>query len=310
MRDTPARINMNAHFDRGEMRALSQRSTLWGVWMIVHCWAVILGAMALVAWLPNPITILLAIMLIGARQLGLAILVHEGAHGGLAQSEKFNLWLSQWLCAYPTFSETLAYRRYHMKHHRLTQMRGDPDLSLSAPFPTTRASLKRKIIRDLTGQTGFKQRRAQLMAAFGTPDMVPGDRVRLFGAKLGRAFAVNALMAGALALAGYWWLYPLLWIVPLLTWHMLITRIRNIAEHAMVRDADPWRTARTTHANWLMRALLAPYYVNYHAEHHIMLYVPCYRLPAMHRLLTEKGLKPKLETAPGYGAVLRMVAPA
>ena len=41
-----------------------------------------------------------------------------------------------------------------------------------------------------------------------------------------------------------------------------------------------------------------------------MLYVPCYRLQAMHRLLTEKGLKPKLETAPGYGAVLRMVAPA
>ena len=310
MRDTPARINMNAHFDRAEMRALSDRSTLWGVWMIVHCWAVIAAAMALVAWLPNPITIVLAIMVIGARQLGLAILVHEGAHGGLAKSEALNLWLSQWLCAYPTFSETLAYRRYHMKHHRLTQMREDPDLSLSAPFPTTRASLKRKIIRDLTGQTGFKQRRAQLLSAFGTPDMALGDRVRLFGAKLGRAFAVNALMAGALALAGYWWLYPLLWTVPLLTWHMLITRIRNIAEHAMVRDADPWRIARTTHANWLMRALLAPYYVNYHAEHHIMLYVPCYRLPRMHRLLAEKGLKPKLETAPGYGAVLRMVAPA
>ena len=310
MRDTPARINMNTYFDRAEMRAVTERSTAWGVFMIVHCWAVIAAAMALVAWLPNPLTILLAIAIIGTRQLGLAILVHEGAHGGLATKEKLNLWLSQWLCAYPTFSETLAYRRYHMKHHRLTQMREDPDLSLSAPFPTTRASIKRKIIRDLTGQTGFKQRRAQLMAALGTPDMALADRARLFGAKLGRAFAVNIAMAVGLALLGYWWLYPLLWIVPLLTWHMLVTRIRNIAEHAMVHDADPWCIARTTHANWLGRAFIAPYYVNYHAEHHIMLYVPCYRLPLMHRLLDAKGLKPKLETLPGYAAVLRMAAPA
>ena len=139
-----------------------------------------------------------------------------------------------------------------------------------------------------------------------------GDRTaaRQFGAKLGRAFAVNIGLAVGLAALGYWWLYPLLWIVPLLTWHMLVTRLRNIAEHAMVEDADPWRIARTTHANWLGRAFIAPYYVNYHAEHHIMLYVPCYRLPLMHQLLDAKGLKPKLETLPGYAAVLRMAAPA
>jgi hypothetical protein len=41
-----------------------------------------------------------------------------------------------------------------------------------------------------------------------------------------------------------------------------------------------------------------------------MLYVPCYRLALMHRLLDAKGLKPKLETLPGYAAVLRMAAPA
>jgi len=310
MRDTPARINMNAHFSRDQMRALSARSTAWGVFMIVHCWAVIAAAMALVAWLPGPLTIVLAIAVIGSRQLGLAILVHEGAHGGLARGEALNLWLSQWLCGYPVFSETLAYRRYHMVHHRLTQMATDPDLSLSAPFPTTRASMQRKIIRDLTGQTGFKQRRAQFVAALGKPGMPRADRLRLFGSRLGRPLAVNAAMAAGLALGGFWWLYPLLWIVPLLTWHMLITRVRNIAEHAMVDDADPWRIARTTTAGWIERAFLAPYYVNYHAEHHIMLYVPCYRLPLMHRMLTQAGLRDRLELAPGYAAMLRMAAPA
>jgi fatty acid desaturase len=310
MRDTPARININDWLPRDQIRALAERSTWWGVAMVLHCWLVIAAAMALVAWLPNPLTLLLAIAVIGSRQLGLAILTHEGAHGGLARDWTLNLWLSQWLCAFPVFTETLAYRRYHLTHHRLTQTKGDPDLSLSAAFPTTRASLRRKIIRDLSGQTGFKQRRAQFKAALGKPGMPIGDRVRLFGAKLGRPLLVNALLAAGLAALGYWWLYPLLWIVPLLTWHMLVTRIRNIAEHALVADADPWRVARTTQANWLARAFLAPYYVNYHAEHHLMLYVPCYRLPKMHRLLRDAGLTAKLESAPDYSSVLAMAAPA
>lgn len=309
MRDTPARININDWLARDQIRALAERSTWWGVAMVVHCWLVIFAAMALVAWLPNPLTILLAIGVIGSRQLGLGILMHEGAHGGLARDWGLNLWLSQWFTAYPVFSETLAYRRYHLTHHRLTQTQDDPDLSLSAAFPTTRASLKRKIIRDLTGQTGFKQRRAQFKAALGKPGMQIADRVQQFTAKLGRPLLVNAMLAAGLAALGYWWLYPLLWIVPLLTWHMLVTRIRNIAEHAMVADADPWRVARTTHANWLARAFLAPYYVNYHAEHHIMLYVPCYRLPKMHRMLADAGLAAKFELAPDYRTVLQMATP-
>ena len=41
------------------------------------------GAM-FVIW-PNPLTYILAVMLIGARQLGLAILMHDAAHGALRQ---------------------------------------------------------------------------------------------------------------------------------------------------------------------------------------------------------------------------------
>ena len=38
--------------------------------------------------------------------------------------------------------------------------------------------------------------------------------------------------------------------MPLLTWNMVITRIRNIAEHAVVPDSsDPLRNTRTTRAN-------------------------------------------------------------
>ena len=106
------------------------------------------------------------------------------------------------------------------------------------------------------------------------------------GRKLGPQLVANGVLFGGLALAGIWWAYPLLWLLPLLTWMMVITRVRNIAEHAVVGDADdPLRNTRTTRTNWLERAVVAPYWVNYHLEHHLFFYVPCYNLPKLHRIL-------------------------
>lgn len=110
-----------------------------------------------------------------------------------------------------------------------------------------------------------------------------------------------------LAAAGYWWLYPVLWLVPLATWYQLVSRVRNIAEHAVVPDNDdPLRNTRTTLANFLERLFVAPYWVNYHLEHHLFMFVPCWRLPAAHRALLAAGLGDRMEIQPGYAAMLRL----
>ncbi len=105
---------------------------------------------------------------------------------------------------------------------------------------------------------------------------------------------------------GPWWLYPALWLLPLATVYQLASRVRNIAEHAVVADNDdPFRNARTTYASRLERLVFAPYYVNYHLEHHLAMFIPCYRLPQAHRLLLAKGYGPRMEIASGgYRAVL------
>src|SRR6478735_4577365 len=118
-----------------------------------------------------------SVAVIGSRQLGLAILMHDGAHGCLANGEKLNMTLSQWFCAYPIFAETGAYRRYHLQHHARTQQHDDPDLILSAPFPITQLSYRRKFLRDITGQTGYQQRKAQLLNALGPKEWSPSQRV-------------------------------------------------------------------------------------------------------------------------------------
>lgn len=96
------------------------------------------------------------------------------------------------------------------------------------------------------------------------------------------------------------------WLLPFLTYHMAITRLRNIAEHAIVPDNnDPFRNARTTYAGPIARLFIAPYFVNYHVEHHLIMHVPCWRLPLMHKTLLAQGYGARMETAPNYLDVLR-----
>jgi fatty acid desaturase len=291
-------------FGPEEWRTLTARSRWRGLWLVAHCWGVIAIAMAMgVLWPP---TIPLAVLIIGTRQLGLFILMHDAAHGLLHPDRRINDWVARWLC-----SQSLGeYRPYHLQHHRYVQQAEDPDLGLSAPFPISRASLKRKIWRDLTGQTFYKQRIAPLFAA--PPRASPLQRQSQELVR-GRRFVIgNALGFAAFAALGLWWVWLLMWLLPMATWLPLVTRIRNIAEHALVgRDqSDPLLQARTTQANLVERALLAPYWVNYHLEHHLFTQVPCWKLPKAHVLLRQRGVTARMEVQDDYATVLRLAAPA
>jgi fatty acid desaturase len=304
---TALRIRAREFMSEQELIAVRTRVTWKSVALIAHAWALILGSIVMVAVWPNPFTFILAVAVIGSRQLGLAILMHDGAHGCLANGERLNMTLSQWFCAYPVFAETVAYRRYHLQHHARTQQEDDPDLVLSAPFPITRPSYRRKFWRDISGQTGYAQRKAQLLNALGDPSWPLARRVSYFRSKLGPQFIANALLWAGMAAAGVWWAYPLLWLLPLLTWMMVITRIRKIDEHAGVTDSsDSVRNTSNTRASELERLFIAPYYVNYHLEHHLLFYVPCYNLPRVHRILSRSPQAARMEVQPNYAAVLRL----
>lgn len=307
---TARRIRPLDLFTQEEWAHVSRRSGWMGLGLVAHCWAVIALAMAAAIW--QPWLIILAVPVIGARQLGLAILMHEAAHGGLHRNQKVNDWVGQWLTAAPVGANLKAYRPYHLTHHKYAQQPEDPDLILSAPFPVTRSSLRRKIIRDLTGQTFLKQRRNQFANAMGL-GIKPGKGAenRAQGARQAVVpfLITNLILLAVLTALGHWWAFFVLWLLPLATWNQLVTRLRNIAEHAVVPDnEDPMRHARTTYASWWEGLLIAPYWVNYHCEHHMFMHLPCYRLGEAHALLRKKGLTNQMEVQPGYLTVLKQAA--
>lgn len=279
-------------------------------WHLVHCWGVILATWIVVAIWTNPLTILAGVFIIGARQLGLGVLSHDGAHFTLYKNRKLNDWVSEWILSRPFTSGTIyAYRKYHIKHHANTQQDNDPDLHLSAPFPISKTSWRRKVWRDLSGQTGWKQYGAMFRDAF------QGDTFAAccvnFWRRFGPNVVINLIFLAGFTLAGKWYLYFLLWWLPALTWNRFITRLRNIAEHAAVPDNDDrLRNTRTVRASWWERAFIAPYGVNYHLEHHLIVNCPFYKLKQAHAMLMAKGLEPSMEIRRGYRDMLRAAVPA
>lgn len=313
------RSKLSDCFSREEIQRLSQRSDAAGWWAVGSTWAIIAATFAVLALWPNPVTFVLALVILGGRQLALAILMHEAAHGTLFRTRWLNDRLTDWLCARIIWVDVARYRKHHIRHHAHTGTDQDPDWSLSRPFPTQRTSLLRKFARDLSGISGLRRLLGQLLMDLGVLEYTVaaevtrrprGDRrwhhYLAEGARnMGPMLLANAALAGILAACGEFWLFGVWWLANLTT-YSLFMRIRSLAEHACTeRGRDMLRNTRTTHAGWLARATVAPLRVNYHIEHHLMAALPWFRLAEAHRLLRQRGLVP---TPPGYLEVLRRVS--
>ncbi len=310
---------------KDELLDLTKRSNIAGLWAVASTWTVIGAALAFAAWslsLPFAWTVLcwvLAVIVLGGRQLALAIITHEGAHRTLFSSRQLNDHFTDWLCARPVGLDLFKYRDHHFIHHTKTGTDEDVDLSLVQGFPTTRRSLGRKLLRDALGVTGLKFLfgRVVMDAEYmkwtvashyeWLPRHSAFHHVSRFLVNFYPTFLTNLALFAVLFFAGYGVVY-LAWAVAYLTAYPLFVRIRSLAEHAATeRTTDMFKNTRTTRAGWLARSFVAPFNVNFHIEHHAMASVPWHNLPKLHRILVAKGL---VNTPPNYLDVMKIVSSA
>jgi fatty acid desaturase len=314
-------VDWNQPLPREHLRPFLVKSDLAGLRLVAFNWALVAACFALVMWRANLLTVVVAMLVLGGRQLGLGILMHEAAHRSLFRTAALNEWAGQWLCAAPMFVDLAIYRRYHMTHHVKAGTKDDPDLPNYENYPVTRASLRRKLLRDLTGRSGVRAF-AALVVLYSSADArgQAGGYSYRAGASSGmqrglrtlarnswRSVVANGAMLAACAAAGHALAY-LLWPASWLTTYMLYSRIRNAAEHGALpgtREPDIWANTRTVLASWWERLTVAPNYVNYHFEHHLAPTVPACRLPAFHRWLVAQGAYERATLEKGYVQVLR-----
>lgn len=276
-------------------------------------------AFGLVYYYPNVLTIIIALFIIGGKQLACAILMHDASHHAVFKSKRLNDILGQWLGAYPIFNNMKAYRPYHFDHHLSNGLEEDPDLLLTRGYPTSRASMIRKFIRDLSGITGIRVFFGLILIHLGYLEYNLGNKVTkidqsgrsvksiidAFFNNLFGPLMCQILIFVTVAFFTSPWLY-LLWIGAYLTTFQFSLRVRSIAEHSISEDQkDPYKNTRTTKANFLEQLLFAPFHVNYHSEHHMLMSVPSYHLKPMHLLLLDRGFYKKGVLAANYWEVLK-----
>jgi fatty acid desaturase len=230
----------------------------------------------------GPIVWIPVFVLMGRAHAQFASLMHEAAHRLLFRNRTLNDFVGRWLIGYVGLTNTDAYRRVHMAHHREEFGPNEPDIALYANYPISRASWQRKLVRDAVGRTGLRLLRDQLRGARSEVAVV---RHTLF-----KILAVQGVLIAGAIVSGYWWVYPLFWLLPYLTVWRVINRLRSVAEHAGLMASDDRRIAtHSVEQHWLARFLLVPFNIGYHLAHHVDAGVPFRNLPKYHQMLVNSS---------------------
>ena len=281
---------------RVELRKIDD---LRNVGSVVLTWAQALGTIAVAAWVAHPVGYVAAALLMGSAFARFAIISHEAAHKLLFTNKRANDLVGRWLLGAPAFVPLETYRRGHFAHHKDEFGPEEPDMNLYVGYPISRASLRRKLVRDAVGISGWKNLKP-LFGALKSPTARP-FAARILGAQVVLLVAFTAV--------GRPELYLGLWFLPWMTSWRVINRLRSIAEHGgMQRSGDRRQTTHHVEQHWIARFLIVPLNTGWHLAHHVDMGVPWRNLPRLHRELAAAGYITPTLTYPNYRALWRVLS--
>lgn len=248
---------------------------------------------------------LLAVLLVGSRQLALGYLMHDQAHYCAFRFRGGDL-LANVLAAYPLMVLTTEkYAQVHLSHHQHYFTERDPDfVRKNGPlwtYPQTRWELVRTFGRELLGMNLIKLIKGK-SAGSATPykrlGTIPGwVRPAYYGA-----------WAVVFTVTGSWDVFLLYWLLPMLTVTQAFLRWAAICEHqygvegARVEDTTPLIVLP-----WWQKLLLSDLNFGMHVYHHYFPAVPFCHLPRVHRVFVREGLVHEDRVLHGYGGILKAV---
>ena len=99
----------NELLTREEIAQLIERSDARGALAVLVSWGLIAGSFVMLARVPHPGTFVVALIILGGRQLALSVLMHEAAHGTLFRTRFANDVVTDWLCARPVFTDVVNF---------------------------------------------------------------------------------------------------------------------------------------------------------------------------------------------------------
>lgn len=284
---------------RSELRRIPDlRNALLVVAAFAYPVVVIAAAVALA----NPFAWIAAFFLMGAFFQRALTLFHEAAHRLLFSNRFFNDLVGEKIIGWLAFGDgTGAYRKVHSQHHRDEFGPREPDFGLYARYPIPEESMRRKLLRDAMGVSGWKNVKPSVVGLAH-----PDRRGRAL-----RFLAGQTLVFAVFSLAGHPWLYLFLWFLPWMTYWRVANRLRALAEHGgMTRSDDRRRTTHHIRQGFLSRHVFLSQGIGFHLAHHVDSGVPMANLPKLQQALEEDGYVTDAITYPSYRAFWRTLVRA
>jgi fatty acid desaturase len=284
-----------------DLATLRPYGKLYNAAYLASVWGVVAGSWTLF-WLHRSWwTFTIAFLVVSARQQALLNIEHECIHGTFVRGRRWNEHIATLFCASPVGSPWHASKARHLAHHRLLGDPRDPDGPLhGGDNKATRLGFLRHFALGLVG--GY----AVMVLLGGDGPKIEVDPKLRRRDLLDLAIA-QLMLFGICTLVFAWWVYPLLWVAPLVTLTTVFHLLRSFSEHAITTAERDEHTNRlvTTTSNRIERFLVAPYWMNFHSEHHLFPWVPAQYLPEVRRRLEgHDDLPPRLTRASYLGTAV------
>ena len=227
----------------------------------------------------------ISLLIIVSCHQAMALWIHEGCHR-LFENQKINDLWTDFFFATPLGTTVSQYRSHHMTHHAYLGSAKDED-KWEFSFNLRGKNLVLVILKSLSGIYGFKT-----MSKYVNKKAM--QKIQLLRILMSAFWNLSLLWL--CILCGRWYLYFLLWLIPLFTITQCLIIIRATAEHQPndysqnnSDDTSHIGVVRTTLPNWFNKWIFYQVNFNYHVEHHMFLNIPFYNLPKLHKHLNEKG---------------------
>jgi fatty acid desaturase len=283
---SPIPVRVSGH----ELRALSIIDPARALRAIAAEWLGIVVAVVLCQLWFHPVLYLLAVMFIGARQHALAVIGHDATHYRLLPDRNTNDWIGNVLCLWPVFISVEGFRKFHVPHHRHTNLEDDGNRELWHTHQNGELASDWQYPKSLPGLVAVLIKRGLVVTGLWwmTRGLLSSVVVRERPVVVVARYAYFAGLAASITLTGTWSMFLWYWLVPYCTWHTTIQYARLICEHSAVHSAAAaYQVTRTTIPTTLESLFILPRNIGYHIEHHWYPSVPFYRLPELHERLVQ-----------------------
>lgn len=246
------------------------------------------------------------VFLIAGRQGALLQMVHEGAHMLIYKNKKINDFISNYFCALPIGITHLGYTKGHYMHHLHTGTELDPPSDRDKYRETNFNSINiyKLLLKDLLGISAIQV----FISYMGNSEGGAKYQSNVFKQIILKLLPLVLVQFVILLLLFKFDLvnYILFWIVPAVSAHMVLMRIRGIAEHGLAKQIGV-EIKNSSDGNFYTRSFLTPknqynfslftilekffigsQSVYFHHEHHLMPNVPFYNLKKLNEMISDK----------------------